>query len=103
MGRNFASSRIQLWACSKRPGAFTVAIELQLCSASGRKYWLCRYRVWYKIPSHSASTYDGKSGDGFNIGGSINPSEKFHIIFSFGHSLIYDRMVSSYIGFLWTI
>ena len=56
-----------------------------------------------EIIYHSASTYDGKYGAGFNIGGSINPSEKFHIIFSFGHSLINDRMVSSYIGFLWTI
>jgi len=52
---------------------------------------------------HSASTKDGKSGAGFNVGGSINPSEKFHIIFSLGHSLVNDRMFSSYIGLLWTI
>jgi hypothetical protein len=52
---------------------------------------------------HSASTDDSKSSAGFDIGESINPSEKFHIIFSFGHSLINDRMFSSYIGSLWTI
>jgi hypothetical protein len=52
---------------------------------------------------HSASTDDGKSGAGFNAGGSVNPSEKFHIIFSIGHSLINDRTFSSYIGLLWTI
>jgi hypothetical protein len=52
---------------------------------------------------HSASTNDSKSGVGFNAGGSINPSEKFHIIFSFGHSLVNDKMFNSYIGILWTI
>jgi hypothetical protein len=52
---------------------------------------------------HSASTDNSKSSAGFNIGGSINPSEKFHIIFSFGNNLINDHMFSSYIGVLWTI
>jgi hypothetical protein len=52
---------------------------------------------------HSANTMDGKSGAGFNLGGAVNPSERFHIIFSFGHSLKNDNMFSSYIGLLWTI
>jgi hypothetical protein len=52
---------------------------------------------------HSASTNDGKYGAGLNVGGSVNPSEKFHLIFSFGHSLINDHEFSSYFGLLWTI
>jgi len=52
---------------------------------------------------HSASTAGGKSMTGFNLGGSINPSEKFHIIFSLGHSLTNDPVFSSYFGFQWTI
>jgi hypothetical protein len=52
---------------------------------------------------HSASTIGGKSLTGFNLGGSVNPSEKFHIIFSFGHSLTNGSLFSSYFGLLWTI
>lgn len=52
---------------------------------------------------HSADSKDSKSGTGINIGGSINPSEKFHIIFSLGHSLTKDNTFSSYFGLLWTI
>jgi hypothetical protein len=52
---------------------------------------------------HSASTNDGKPGVGFNLGGSVNPTEKFHIILSFGHSVKNDNMFTSYFGLLWTI
>jgi len=52
---------------------------------------------------HTASTNDSKSVAGFNIGGSVNPSEKFHIIFSAGHSVTKDKTFSSYFGLLWTI
>ena len=52
---------------------------------------------------HSTNTKNGKSGTGFNLGGSINATEKFHIIFSLGHSLTNDKTLSSYFGFLWTI
>lgn len=52
---------------------------------------------------HSADTQNGKSGTGFNIGGSLNPSDKFHIIFSAGHSLSNDKAFNSYFGLLWTI
>lgn len=43
------------------------------------------------------------STTGFNIGGSINPSERMHVIFSFGHSLIHHNYYSSYLGLLWTL
>jgi hypothetical protein len=52
---------------------------------------------------HSRDTADGKSGTGFNLGGSINPTEKFHIILSLGHSITNDHTFSSYLGFLLTI
>jgi hypothetical protein len=52
---------------------------------------------------HSADTRNSKSGTGFNLGGSVNPSTKFHIIFSFGHSIINTRTINSYLGLLWTI
>lgn len=52
---------------------------------------------------HSPDTKDASSGAGFNIGGSINPSEKFHIIFSCGSSLTNEHIFSSYFGLLWTI
>ena len=51
----------------------------------------------------SADAVDSKSVTAFNIGGSINISQKMHIIFSFGHTLINENFFSSYLGFLWTI
>jgi hypothetical protein len=51
----------------------------------------------------SADAVDSKSVVAFNIGGSVNPSEKLHFIFSFGHSLTNERFFSSYLGLLWTI
>jgi hypothetical protein len=81
---------------------------------SGNKDWIFTgWEVQYEfshlitlggeIVYHSSSTVDGKSMTGFNMGGSINPSEKFHIIFSAGHSLTNESLFSSYFGFLWTI
>lgn len=52
---------------------------------------------------HSANTKGTKSETGFNLGGSINTTEKFHIIFSFGHSLTNDPIFNSYLGLFWTI
>jgi hypothetical protein len=52
---------------------------------------------------HSASSEAGKPGAGFNVGGYINFSQKFHILFSIGHTLTGDNVVNSYFGFLWTI
>ena len=52
---------------------------------------------------HTASTSDTRSGTGINLGGSINPTEKFHFIFSFGHTVTNDNAFTSYLGLLWTI
>lgn len=51
----------------------------------------------------SAGAVDGQSVVAFNVGGSINPSEQFHFIFSVGHNLIHESFLSSYMGLLWTI
>jgi hypothetical protein len=52
---------------------------------------------------HSADAYNNNSVIACNIGGSVNFSEKFHFIFSLGHSLLNDSFISSYLGFLLTI
>ncbi len=56
-----------------------------------------------EIYYQTASTENSKSASGFNLGGSINPTEKFHIIFSFGSTLVKDNTFTSYLGLLWTI
>ena len=56
-----------------------------------------------EIYFHSASTEDTKSATGFNLGGSVNPTEKFHIIFSLGHTFTNDNTFTSYFGILLTI
>jgi hypothetical protein len=56
-----------------------------------------------EIYYHTASTSDTRSEMGFNMGGSLNPTEKFHIIFSFGHTFTRDNTFTSYLGILWTI
>jgi len=52
---------------------------------------------------HTADTTDGQTVTGFNIGGSLNASDKIHFIFSVGHSLVHDDFTSSYLGLLLTI
>ena len=52
---------------------------------------------------HTADTVGNKPVMAFNAGGSINASEKFHIIFSVGHSLMNDSFTTTYFGLLWTI
>jgi len=52
---------------------------------------------------HTSPEDGGKSTAGFNLGGIINPSEKFHIIFSFGRTVMNQASLSSYVGLLWTI
>jgi hypothetical protein len=52
---------------------------------------------------HSPDVDGSKSVTACSIGGSINFSQKFHFIFSLGHSLINDNFTSSYIGLLLTI
>lgn len=55
--------------------------------------------LYYQSPDAA----DAKSAVAFNVGGSINPSGKFHIIFSVGHSVVHESFFSSYVGLLWTI
>jgi hypothetical protein len=52
---------------------------------------------------NSSSTVNGSSMAAFNLGGSVNPSERFHIIFSLGHSIAGGSSFSSYFGLLWTV
>lgn len=52
---------------------------------------------------HTAITTDDKAATGFNIGGSINPSEKMHFIFSAGNTFSAENSFTSYFGVLWTI
>ncbi len=56
-----------------------------------------------EIYYHSEDAVGSSSVTGFNIGGSVNFTPKFHFIFSLGHSLINDNFLSSYMGLLWTI
>lgn len=55
--------------------------------------------LYYQSPDAA----DAQSSTAFNVGGSVNPSDKFHFIFSVGHSLMHGHFFSSYIGLLWTI
>lgn len=52
---------------------------------------------------HSADTVGGEIVVGCNLGGFVNFSNKFHIIYSLGHSLLYERNYYVYAGLLWTI
>jgi hypothetical protein len=52
---------------------------------------------------HSADRIDNNPVVAFNIGGSINATEKFHFIFSAGHSLSHENFTTAYLGLLWTI
>jgi len=56
-----------------------------------------------ELYNRSPDTNASKSVTGCSVGGSINFTEKFHFIFSLGHSLINDNYLSSYFGLLWTI
>jgi len=81
---------------------------------TNNKNWIfCGWELQYDISSHftfggeiyyhTANTVDSKSVTGFNLGGFINFTEKFHLIYSVGHSLTNDSFISSYFGLLWTI
>jgi hypothetical protein len=52
---------------------------------------------------HSADTKETISETGFNLGGYVNLTEKFHIIFAFGHTFTKDNTFTSYLGLYWTI
>ncbi|MDP4240046.1 MAG: hypothetical protein Q8904_11310 [Bacteroidota bacterium] len=52
---------------------------------------------------HTADVSGDKPVLAFNTGGSLNFSQKFHFIFSAGHSLINNNFTTLYLGLLWTI
>lgn len=81
---------------------------------SGNKNWIFTgWEVQYdfskvitlggEIFFHTADSKNSQSSAGFNIGGFLNPSEKTHILFSFGHTLTKDNAFTSYLGIQWTI
>jgi hypothetical protein len=81
---------------------------------SGNKNWLfagwqAQYEFSKKLSLgseiyyHTAPAHDSSSSAGFNIGGFLNFSEKFHFIFSAGHSIIHENLTTAYAGLLWTI
>ena len=51
----------------------------------------------------TADAKDSSSSTGFNLGGFLNFSEKFHFIFSAGHSITNENYTTAYAGLLWTI
>ncbi len=55
--------------------------------------------VYYR----SANTLNNKSSVGFNLGGFTNFSDKFHFIYSIGHSITKENYLNLYVGLLWTI
>ncbi len=56
-----------------------------------------------EIYYHTAPANNSSSSVGFNFGGFLNFSEKFHFIFSAGHSIIHENLTTAYAGLLWTI
>ena len=81
---------------------------------SGNKNWIfAGWEIQYDFSEQltlggelfmqTPDTGSGKTFTGFNVGGSINPSDKFHIIFSLGRNLTSEKNFSSYFGLLWTI
>lgn len=56
-----------------------------------------------EIYYHTASDDVSKATTGFNLGGFINFSPKFHFIFSAGHGIVNGNFFTSYAGVLWTI
>jgi len=83
-------------------------------TGNNNKNWLyAGWEVQYDFSEHltlggemfyrTASTNEGDSFAGFNLGGLINFNDQLHLIFSFGHSITRDKSFMSYIGFLVTI
>lgn len=52
---------------------------------------------------HTADSKESSHSSGFNLGGFLNFSEKFHFLFSVGHSITNENYTTAYAGFLWTI
>lgn len=106
---------IPVWA-QKSWGKFTSYGGLGYCINPGinNKNWMftgweiqydfsTRLMLGGEVFYHTPDAIDGKPVTAFNFGGSVNFTQKFHIIFSVGHSLINENFLSSYVGLLWTI
>ena len=117
--KEFSNGRTQLfipvWA-QKSWGKLTTygGAGYWINPGTGNKNWLFTgWEVQYEfIPAltvggelyfHTTDKIGDKSVAAFNVGGIFNASEKFHIIFSVGHSLINDNLTTTYVGLLWTI
>lgn len=63
------------------------------------KHFTLGGEIMYKTPTTST----GHSFTGFNLGGFVNFTEKFHFIYSIGHSITGDHTTMAYAGFLITV
>jgi len=62
-----------------------------------------RFTLGGELFYRTASSVSSSSFAGINLGGLVNFSDQFHLIYSFGHSITRDKSFMSYIGFLVTI
>jgi hypothetical protein len=116
---DFSNGKAQIylpvWA-QKSWGKFTTygGVGYWINPGTNNKNWIFSgWELQYDISSHftfggeiyyhSANTVDSNPVTGFNLGGFINFTEKFHLIYSVGHNLTNDTFISSYVGLLWTI
>ena len=51
-----------------------------------------------EIYYHTAATNDGRSMAGLSIGGFLNFTDHIHFIFSVGHSIVNENLITSYAG-----
>ncbi len=71
--------------------------------------WECQYSfselitLGGELYYQTASKKSGESDMGFNMGGFIDLSGKYHILFSLGHSLMSSNSYFVYFGYLFTI
>jgi len=116
---NFSNGKAQVYLpiwLQKSWNKFTTygGVGYWINPGSGNKNWLfAGWEAQYDISKiftlggelfyRSPSTNIDKSSIGFNAGGFINFNENFHLLFSFGHSILHQSFFSSYIGMQWTI
>jgi hypothetical protein len=62
-----------------------------------------RFTLGGELYYHSRESTDINSALAFNVGGFINFTEKFHVIFSAGLGIANSNFTTTYFGFLWTI
>ena len=77
-----------------------------------KNWWYTGILVQRKVSTHltigselfheSPREQKGRSATSFNVGGILDLSERYHIVFSGGHSIIGPREVQGYFGILLT-